>query len=106
MRAGFEALGESGAFDEFHDESVCMAGILEAVNRGDAGMIERGEKLRFALEASHAFSVVREGIGQDFQRDVAAELGIACAVDFAHPASAKGRENFIRGPNACRTQSP
>ena len=46
--------------------------------RGDVGMIQRREGLRFALEAREAVGVVRERVGQDLDRDVAIQL--ACRV--------------------------
>ena len=59
-------------------------------------MIERGEDLRFALEAREAIGIVGEGLGQDLDRDVAIELRIARAIDLAHAAGPKGREDFVR----------
>ena len=39
-------------------------------------MIERREHLRFALEPREAFGIGGEGLGQDFQRDVAIQLRV------------------------------
>ncbi len=58
-------------------------------------MIERGQHLRFALEARHAFGVLREGRRQNFDGDVAIQFGIACTIDLAHPARADGCEDFV-----------
>ncbi len=52
-------------------------------------MVERGEDLRFALEASHAFRVFGKRFRQDFQRHLSAELGIGGAVHRAHSALAQ-----------------
>src|SRR5215831_17509194 len=49
-------------------------------------MIERGEHLRFPLEARHSFGLLCESLGQDFDRHLAAELGIGRAIDLAHAA--------------------
>jgi len=59
-------------------------------------MIERREDSRFALESSHAFRIEGKRFGQDFDRDDAAQLGIARAIDLAHPARAEGADDFIR----------
>jgi hypothetical protein len=59
-------------------------------------MIEGGKELRFALEARNAFRIGGENLGQDLQRDVAIELPIARAVDLAHAARSKRRQNLIR----------
>jgi len=40
-------------------------------------MVERRQHLRFAFKAGHALGVLSKGFRQDFQRDVAAQLGIA-----------------------------
>ena len=58
-------------------------------------MIERGQDLRLAREPCAALGVRRERGGQDLDRDVALQLRIARAIDFAHSACAKGREDFI-----------
>ena len=60
--------------------------IFEAVNAADVRMIQRGEHLRFALEAREPLRINREGRRQDFDRDVAIQLRVARAIDFAHPA--------------------
>ena len=60
------------------------------------GMIERREDLCFALEARHALGIQREGIGQDLDRDVAAQSGISRAIHLAHAAGADGGEDLIR----------
>ena len=61
----------------------------------NVGVVQRGQDLRFALEACEAFGIVREGIGEDFQRDVASEPGVARPIDFSHSAFANLCEDFI-----------
>ena len=51
-------------------------------------MIQRGQRLRFALEAGQALGIVAEEIGQDLDRDVPLEPGVAGAIDFSHAAGA------------------
>ena len=51
-------------------------------------MVQRGEGLRFALESSEALRIVRECLGQDLDRNVAIQLGIARSIDFAHAPAA------------------
>jgi hypothetical protein len=50
----------------------------------------------FPLEARHAFGVAGHRHRKDFQRDIAAKLGVARAVHFSHPACAERREDFVR----------
>ena len=58
-------------------------------------MIQRGEHLRFALEPREAIGIVREGLGQHLDRDVAIQPRIARAIDLAHAARAEQRQDFI-----------
>ena len=59
-------------------------------------MIERGQDLRFALEAGEPVGVEGEQFGEDLQRDVAIELRVVRAIDLPHPARAQGRLNLVR----------
>ena len=49
-------------------------------------MIQRGEDLRFTLEAGEAVRVMRKRLGQDLDRNVAIQFGIASAIHLTHPA--------------------
>ena len=42
-------------------------------------VIERGEYLGFAMETCNTLWIAREAGRKDFQRDVTAKLGVACA---------------------------
>ena len=53
-------LGQRRPFDELEHKCADALGVLEAVNRGDVGMIERGEHAGFALEARPELRVERE----------------------------------------------
>ncbi len=59
-------------------------------------MVELGQELRFAFEALEAFVVLDEGGGQNFDRDIAFELGVPGAVDLAHPAFAQLGGDLVR----------
>src|SRR5215469_12386843 len=52
-------------------------------------MIQGCQNLRFALEASHAVSILRKVFWQNFKRNLAAELRICGSVHFAHAALAE-----------------
>ena len=49
----------------------------------------------FALEARQPIAVRREPRRQDFESDIAAKLRVARAIDLAHSAGAKQRQNFV-----------
>jgi hypothetical protein len=59
-------------------------------------MIERGQQLRLPREARSALRIGDEGVGQDFDGDVAIELCIASAIHLAHPSSPKRAEDLVR----------
>jgi hypothetical protein len=65
------------------------------MNVRDMGMIERGQRLRFALEAGEAIAIIREGVRQDLQRDVTMQLRVTGAIDLAHPTRTDRREDFV-----------
>ena len=83
------------AFDEFHHEGTNPAGLFEAVDVRDIGMVERSERLRLAREPRQAIGVARERVREDLQRDVAIELRVAGAVDLSHAAFADQRGDFV-----------
>ena len=58
-------------------------------------VVERGEHARLALEPRQALGVARELVGQDLDRDLAAELGVASAIHLAHAADAELREDLV-----------
>jgi hypothetical protein len=42
-------------------------------------MIQRGQHLRFAREARHSIGVLREGVGQNLDSNIAVELRVGSA---------------------------
>ena len=71
------------------------AGLFEAVDGGDVRMVQRRERLRFALEPREAIGIAGERVRQDLDRDVAIQLRVARAVDLAHAAFADRRDDFV-----------
>jgi hypothetical protein len=61
-RASSEAFGEILALDVLHHQEVLAFDLLEAVEGGDVGVVEGGEKLRLALEAGPSLRVPGEGL--------------------------------------------
>ena len=59
-------------------------------------MRERGDGLRFALEARAAIRIAGNAGRQDLDRDVAIEPRVARAVDLAHAAGADRGDHLIR----------
>ena len=69
--------------------------VLETINRRDVWVVERRQQLRLAIEACETIRIEREGVGDDFQRDIAMQFRIACAIDLAHAAGADLRGDLI-----------
>ncbi len=81
---------------ELEDEEARSTGVLEAVDRGDVRMVERGESPRLALQPREPVGVRRELRREDLDRDLAAEPRVMRPIDLAHPARAQGREDLVR----------
>ena len=59
-----DALREIVALDQFHHEGGDAPALFEAVDRGDVGMIQRGEDFRLALETGHRHEAETPGRDQ------------------------------------------
>ena len=94
-RAALDAIGECCALDHLHGQEVRRLGLLEAVDGGDVGVVERRQHPRFALEASQSFGVGADVFRQCLDRDVAPELGVACAIDDAHASRPEGGDDLV-----------
>ena len=109
MRSLRQPFGQRFAFDQFEHQRLDTIGVLESVNRADVGMIQRGKHARFALKPRAPLSVARKHGGQNLDGDIAAEFGIARAIDLTHAASAEQREDPIRAdlaPDQIQSQIP
>ena len=83
------------ALDQFHHERADAAALFEAVDGADVRVIQRGERLRFALKrASRSGSATNAR--EDLDRDVAIELRVARPIDLAHAAGPEGGEDLVR----------
>ena len=58
-----EPVGEVFPFDELHGQEEPTPDLLQAVHRGDAGVVQRGQKLGLALEARQALGIFGELLG-------------------------------------------
>ena len=83
-----DAMLQRSAFQKFHREKRMAVGFVNLVNRADVRMIKRGSSARFSLEPLERLAVPRELVGQKFQRDESAKLGVFGLVHHAHAAAA------------------
>jgi hypothetical protein len=84
------------AFDELEDQGAHALRLLDAVNRGNVGVVQRRQRPCFAFEAGQSIRIACERTRQDLDGDVPAETGIPGAVNFAHSAFAKLAEDAVR----------
>ena len=71
-------------------------GIDRAVNLSNVRMVQCGERPRFPFEAGKPVGVGGKRAGKHLERDVAAKLRIARAVDLPHAARAQCSDDFVR----------
>ena len=86
QRPTLQPLGQRLPLDQLHDQEVLAVRFLHPVKRGDVLVGDRGEHLGFAFEPRDAIRVGSQRLEDDLDGDAATELGVACAIDLAHPA--------------------
>ena len=74
QRPARQALAQRVALEQLHHRVRGPAVAAEVVDREDAGVRERGDRLRLTLEAGQHIGGGREVRGQHLHRDVAVEL--------------------------------
>ena len=90
-----EGVRERLPVHELENQEPDAFGFLEAVDRADVRMIQRGEHPRLPLEAREPLGVGRERVRQELDRDIALELRVARAVHFTHAARTEQGLNLI-----------
>jgi len=65
------------------------------MNLRDVRMVERGERLGFALEPHEAIGIVGKRLRKNLQRDITRELRVPGPVHFAHTARAERGSDFV-----------
>ena len=91
-----QAVRERRTFDQLQHEGMYASTVLETVDGGDAGMIERGEHVRFARETCQSLGVVCEDFRQCLQRHVSMQLRVARAIHLPHAARAQNAFDPVR----------
>ena len=91
----FHALCSVSLGNQFHDQGMRGAGLFEAVDRGNVGMIQRRQHFRFALKTRDPLAIMRHCFRQDFDGHVAPELGVLRLIHLAHAARANLRADFV-----------
>ena len=71
-------------------------GLLDAVDLRDVGVVQRSEDASLPEDPRDPLGISRERSGEDLHRHLAAEHGVAAAVDLAHSADAQHRRDLER----------
>ena len=78
------AFRERRPFDQFHHQRAhrrlscaCWRGILNAVDMRDVGMVQRRQRLCFAMKSRQALGVGGDCIRQNLNRDLSTQSGVA-----------------------------
>ena len=90
-----DATGQRLSFHELQNERLEAIRFLESINRCDVRVVQRGEDVRFALEAREAVDIQCEGFRSHLESHVAIERGITRSIDLAHSARAEKLEDLI-----------
>src|SRR5215471_17558751 len=99
-----QPFAESFAFEKLHDQigRTFMGANIE--DGEDVGVIEGAGGASFLLEPLEALGILRERGGQDFYCDFAGEPRVPRSIDFTHPTSADGGDDFVRAELRARTE--
>lgn len=95
-RALRNAIRQGRAVHQLHHEGLDADALFDAVQPGDVGMIERGKDFRLALEAGQPIRISGDRGRQHFDRDMALQARVGCAIPLAHATGADRFENLVR----------
>ena len=103
MRQGFleretssgETRAEGRAFEELEDEVGAAVLPADVEDGEDVGVGESSGGPGLALEALQAIGICGDIFGEDLERHRSAKLGVARAVDLAHPPGTEGRQDLV-----------
>jgi hypothetical protein len=76
--------------------------ILDTVNLRDVRVVERREKLRFALEPREALTIACQGLGKHLHSNAAIEARVVRAVYLTPYRPRRARQGSRTGRDACR----
>jgi len=86
---------ESGTFHVLHDDEGAAVVLLNIVDGADVGMIQRGSRAGFALEAFQGLRIFGDVIRQELERHEAPQFGVLGFVHYAHATTAEFFDNPV-----------
>ncbi len=93
------------AFQQLHGDERTALEFANVVNGADVRMVERGSGARFATESLDSLSVMRNIVGQEFQRDIATETRVLGLINHTHSAAADLFEHVVMRDGATNHRS-
>jgi hypothetical protein len=106
QRASLKPRRKRLPFEVLHDQEVDAILVADVEQRADMGMGQGGDRTRLPVEAPSPLGIGGILRGKDLDRDVAAEPGIAGAVDLAHSALAERGGDLVRATESrCRVST-
>ncbi len=97
QRALLQPVREGLALEQLHHQEVRVSLVPDVEERADVGVVERGDRLRLALEPLAPLLVLSEADGEQLDGDAAVEAGVLPPPDLAHSAGADRRRQLV-GP--------
>ena len=83
------------ALQKLHGDERLAVLLADVVDGADVGMIQRGSRLRFALEAAERLGIAGDFVGQELEGDETAQPRVFGLVDHTHPAAAELPDNAV-----------
>ena len=84
-RALSNSVGERLPLHQLHHQRTDAVRLFQAVDLRDVRMVQRRQCLGFTLEAGQPLGIVRNGVGEDFDRDLPTQVGIRGAITSPMP---------------------
>ena len=91
-----DEIAERLSFDVLHRQKEHPIRLFHGVDRDDVGMVQSGDALRLDLETGATFRVSGRRAREDLEGNVALQSRVTRAIDLAHAAGAKRRQDLIR----------
>jgi hypothetical protein len=83
------------AFEQLENEVGHSVALLEAVNRGDVRMVDRGQDLGLALEPGEQLRIGGRLAEQHLDGHLSTQLGVAGTIDPAHAARTEQADDLV-----------
>src|SRR5207247_8342796 len=90
-----QPIGKRLAFEILHHEIVHIAVMADIVKRADVRMVQRSDRLRFALESCLDFRPGGNLLEEHLDSDGAVQPRITSFVHLPHSSRAKRRKDFV-----------